>query len=360
MAADKQIISSEPEETLLGGQPPKEKEDVAVDVPGGVSTPVGNPPGGENTLNKPSEGEDIPGKGTGRNESQESSGNGSGLESGSGSRSKRRHARRRVRSKPAAAADSKKRAKKKKDQRESISPSDSGRSRRGKRRDGSRGRSRRRKSRSYSGSEEDSVTRANRERGAAKRRVPSPVRRRSVSESPGGRRPQIPAVAPSPALISGVLGAHGPNEKEDQEEAGTAGKARGRPPRPFQAKALTVPAGPSKRIQWAAGRTQLAVTAQQLQAGMFVQAWIEAQPCLPGLKQATAALFYVCGVGELRSDGMDLEVRAIAARTRELMSELEKGPLSIDSKTGRPAALHLCRDGRCVCVCVCVCARRRV
>ena len=28
MAADKQIISSEPEEALLGGQPPKEKEDV--------------------------------------------------------------------------------------------------------------------------------------------------------------------------------------------------------------------------------------------------------------------------------------------------------------------------------------------
>ena len=141
-----------------------------------------------------------------------------------------------------------------------------------------------------------------------------------------------------------MLGTQGAKEKEDQEEAGTAGKARGRPPRPFQAKALTVPAGPSKRIQWAAGRTQLAVTAQQLQAGMFAQAWIEAQPCLPGLKQATAALFYVVGVGKLRSDGMDLEVRALAARTRELMSQLEKGPLSVDSKTGRPAALHLCRD----------------
>ena len=80
---------------------------------------------------------------------------------------------------------------------------------------------------------------------------------------------------------------------------------------------------------------------------MFLQTWIEAQPNPQALEQPSVALFYVMGLGKVRSGGLDVEVRAVAARTRELMSQLEKGPLSVDSTGGKPACLHLCPDGRC-------------
>mgnify|MGYP003335746178 CR=1 FL=1 len=68
----------------------------------------------------------------------------------------------------------------------------------------------------------------------------------------------------------------------------------------------------------------MGITAQQLQAGMFLQTWIEAQPNLLNLKQPSVVLFYVMGVGKIRGGGLDVEVRAVAAWTRELMSQPEK------------------------------------
>ena len=179
------------------------------------------------------------------------------------------------------------------------------------------------------------------------RQIPSPIR--AVSRSPT-RDPSkgFGAVAPpAPALISSSLGAGG-EDKGEISEGDQPGRTRGRPRGAFTAKVLNVPAPPGKGRQWLAGANQLTVTAQQLLPGMFLQTWIEAQPNLPHLKQPTVALFYVLGVGTLRSGGLDVQVRAVAARTRELMTQLEKGPLSIDAPGGKPACVHLCPDGRCV------------
>ena len=53
------------------------------------------------------------------------------------------------------------------------------------------------------------------------------------------------------------------------------------------------------------------------------------------------ALFYVIGVGRFTQEGMDLEVRAVAAWTREPMTQLEKGPFSIETTAVRAAAVHV-------------------
>ena len=73
------------------------------------------------------------------------------------------------------------------------------------------------------------------------------------------------------------------------------------------------------------GTTQLDETAAQLKAGMFLIAWIERQPCIANLKQASVALFYVLGAGRVRSDGLDVEVKTVAARSQDLLTQLEKG-----------------------------------
>ena len=88
--------------------------------------------------------------------------------------------------------------------------------------------------------------------------------------------------------------------------------------------------------------------ALQLQAGMFIQAWVEAQPCMPTLKQPSVALFYVTGVGKLIREGMDVEVRPISARTGGLMTAMEKGPFALEGGGTSPAALHLCAEDTCV------------
>ena len=68
---------------------------------------------------------------------------------------------------------------------------------------------------------------------------------------------------------------------------------------------------------------------------------------MPSFKQASLALFYVVGASTVRPDGIDVEVKTVAARSQELPSQLEKGPLSIESP-GKPACLNLCPRLSCV------------
>ena len=100
-------------------------------------------------------------------------------------------------------------------------------------------------------------------------------------------------------------------------------RAQGRPKIQCQARRLSLPPTPGKGRSWLAGTAQLETTALQLQAGMYIQAWIQAQPSLPIWKRASVALFYVTGVGKLTSEGMDIDSRPVAARTRALMTAIE-------------------------------------
>ena len=86
----------------------------------------------------------------------------------------------------------------------------------------------------------------------------------------------------------------------------------------------------------------------QLVAGMFILAWLEAQPALPTLKAPSVALFYVLGRGEQRRHGIDVQVRPLAARAGTLMTALEKGPFALEGHTAKLPCLHLCSSADCV------------
>ena len=73
---------------------------------------------------------------------------------------------------------------------------------------------------------------------------------------------------------------------------------------------------------------------RQLRAGVFIQAWIEAQPALQTLRKPLMALFYVIGRSERGKDGIDVHVCPLAGRAPSLMTALEKGPFSMEALQG--------------------------
>ena len=52
----------------------------------------------------------------------------------------------------------------------------------------------------------------------------------------------------------------------------------------------------------------------QLEAGLFIKAWVEPQGSLPKVKSLSVALFYVAGRKEATAEGIDVDVRVVAAK----------------------------------------------
>ena len=179
--------------------------------------------------------------------------------------------------------------------------------------------------------------------------IPSPVRRASSSPTKlsgerdaQGRRGEKEEAAP--ALITSTLkGSTGGSSRDvPVGEPVSKHKAPGRPKR--QVQPLTVPNVSGRTAPWASILTQMDAIKAQAEPGIYVLAWIEPQPELAGMKAASMSLFYVMGVGKRLEEGLDLEVRLLAARAPSMAQAIEKGT-NPDSKR---SLLHSCSAESCV------------
>ena len=98
---------------------------------------------------------------------------------------------------------------------------------------------------------------------------------------------------------------------------------------------------------WESTMTGQEALAKVVLPGVFLKAWIEPQPNLPGLKSASLAHFYVLGVSPMAL-GLDLNVLVVGARAASLQNALESGPFPKDLLGGPGGALHLCTKETCV------------
>ena len=94
-----------------------------------------------------------------------------------------------------------------------------------------------------------------------------------------------------PTLITSSLERGKSGELEEPGGHDQIARSRGRPRAQFEAERLSVPRAPGKGRSWLMGATQLETTGMQLQAGMYIKAWIEAQPDMPNLKQGQGPLW---------------------------------------------------------------------
>ena len=78
----------------------------------------------------------------------------------------------------------------------------------------------------------------------------------------------------------------------------------------------------------------------QLEAGLFIKAWVEPQGSLPKVKSPSVALFYVAGRKEATAEGIDVDVRVVAAKIA--IMEIAIQGLFPRSPTEPKAFLHLC------------------
>ena len=124
----------------------------------------------------------------------------------------------------------------------------------------------------------------------------------------------------------------------------------GRPPTSFVARALTMPTTAGKGFAWASSVAQMDAADAGIKKGMFLLAWIEAQPALPKLRNASIALFYIVDRGACDVDGIDILGRPVAARAESLLTALENGPYSQERTSANCSLprIHLCSSEDCV------------
>ena len=191
--------------------------------------------------------------------------------------------------------------------------------------------------------------------------VPSPIRldrsaddERAKAGEAGrhsARRPREerePDAGRGPPLLSNAMAVAGESQftRGASPLAGEAKKGVGRPRGPKPPTSLSVPEPSSRTGAWVSTISQMDAIDTQLQAGVFIQAWVESQPSIPLLKQASVALFYVLGRKDRDGEGIDVTVRLVAARAPSLLKALEDGPFP--SQGIRDSALHLCATEECV------------
>ena len=161
------------------------------------------------------------------------------------------------------------------------------------------------------------------------RRRPSPIRARSRSETQLPPDPQRPAASQGAGAAGSQEAGSGPPAlltSAMNEEA--ANRQRGRPRVETRVLALTVPSVTSRSAPWVSTLSQMDAIDLQLTKGMFILAWVQMQPELPRLPNPSVALFYVLDRQERNRDGVDVEVRLLAARAKPLLDAIEKRPLS--------------------------------
>ena len=86
----------------------------------------------------------------------------------------------------------------------------------------------------------------------------------------------------------------------------------------------------------------------QVRPGTFLLAWLEEQPALPKLRQASVALFYVLDRGSRDREGLDINAKPIAARGESLMTALEEGLFKMDRGYKLYPRINLCATEDCV------------
>ena len=80
----------------------------------------------------------------------------------------------------------------------------------------------------------------------------------------------------------------------------------------------------------------------QLEAGLFIKAWVEPQGSLPKIKSPSVALFYVAARKEATADGIDVDVRLVAAKIA--LMEVTLQGIFPRSPTEPKSFLHLCAN----------------
>ena len=136
----------------------------------------------------------------------------------------------------------------------------------------------------------------------------------------GGRRLNSPAPAAAPTVLSTAL--------SQSAELGVAGRVASTGSDAGQTF-LSVPEVRPPSAPWSETsqlREAHSTLDKEIAPGKFIRAWMENQPGLPKMQQASIALFYVLERRPVDFEGVDLEVAVVGARAKSLQDGLENGP----------------------------------